>query len=489
MPPSFNLIPAALRLPGVYVEFDNSQANNASPQQKLLFIGQRLAAGTVAEGVPTRVSSAAQAEEYFGRGSMLAEMLIAAKASNQFMDTRAIALDEAAAGVVAAGTITITGAATASGTLALYIAGKQVQVGVTTGDDVTAVAAAIVAAVNADTTLPVTAANVLGVVTLTSRWKGETANDIDVRSNYYSEELPKGIAAAIVAMSGGTTNPDLATAIAVMGDEWYNWVVCPFTDAANLVKLETELDDRWGPVRQIGARAFTAFRGNHGASVTHGDGRNNPHVTCMGTNIAPQPPYIWAAVDSIVSAAALAIDPARPLQTLKLPNIMAPAIEVRWTDSERNLLLFDGVASYKTASDGSVMIERQITMYQVNAASIADDSYLDINVPETLERIRFEQRQVFSSKFPRHKLAEDDARVGAGQAMMQPKLAKAELLALYQSQESKGWVQDYAGYKVSIVCEIGDGIGGGDRNRLNVQDSPKLVGQYRVHAQQVQFRK
>ena len=489
MPPSFNLIPSALRIPGVYVEFDNSLANNAGPQQKLLFIGQRLAAGSVAEAVPTRVTSAAQAEDFFGRGSMLAEMIIAAKAANQFMDIRAIALDEAAAGAVAAGTITIGGAATSTGTLALYIAGKQVNVAVTSGDAVATIATAIAAAVTADTSLPVTAAAALGVVTLTAKWKGETGNDIDVRTNYYGEQLPKGITVTIVDMSAGTANPDLATAIAVMGDEWYNWIVCPFTDASNLTKLETELDSRWGPTRQIGARAFTAYRANHATTVTFGDGRNNPHVTCMGTNISPQPPYIWAAVNAIVGGAALAIDPARPLQTLKLTGIMPPSIQVRWTDSERNLLLFDGIASYKAIAGGGVAIERQITMYQVNASAIADDSYLDINVPETLERIRAEQRSLFSSKYPRHKLAEDNARVSAGQAMMQPKLAKAELLALYQTQAFKGWVQGYDDYKASVTVDIGDGVGSGDRNRLNVQDSPQLVGQYRVHAQQVQFRK
>lgn len=485
----FNLIPAALRVPGVYVEFDNSLANNAGPQQKILFIGQRLSTGTVAAGVPTRVTSPAQAEEFFGRGSMLAEMLIAAKAANQFMDTRAIALDEDAAGAAATGTLTITGTATSTGTLALYIAGKQVRVAVTATDEAAAIATAIAAAVNADTTLPVTAAAALGVVTLTCRWKGATGNDIDVRLNYYGEQTPKGIAVAIVAMAAGATNPDVADAIAVMGEEWYNWIVCPYTDAANLTALEAELDSRWGPTRQIGARAFTAFRGNHADTVTHGDGRNNPHVTCMGTNIAPQPTWIWSAVNATVAAAALAIDPARPLQTLKLTGLMAPAIGVQWLDNERDKLLNDGIATYKCGSDGSVMIERQITMYQVNASAIADDSYLDINVPETLERIRFEQRQVFSSKYPRHKLAEDDARVSPGIAMMQPKLAKAELLALYRTQEAKGWVQDYEGYKASLVVQIGDGLGGGDRNRLNVQDSPKLVGQYRVHAQQVQFRK
>ncbi|MDZ7804337.1 phage tail sheath subtilisin-like domain-containing protein [Thiohalophilus sp.] len=371
---SFNDIPAALRIPGVYIEFDNSLANSAQPAFKLLLIGQRLSGGSVAEGEPVRVTSAGQAEDYFGRGSMLAEMIIAAKAANQWLDTWAIGLDEDGAGAAATGDITITGSATQTGTLALYIAGKQVNVGVTVGDDATAIGDAIAAAVNADTSLPVTAANVAGVVTFTARWAGETGNDIDIRVNYYGEQTPKGITVAITDMTGGTTNPDVSTAIAAMGEEWYNWLVCPFSDTANLTALETELDSRWGPMRQIGCRAFTAFRGNHADTTTHGDSRNNPHVTCMGTNIAPQPPYIWAAINAVVAGYALSIDPARPLQTLQLTGVMAPALNLRWTDSERNLLLFDGIASYKVGADGSVMIERQVTMYQENAAGLPDNS-------------------------------------------------------------------------------------------------------------------
>lgn len=485
MPISFNNIPSNLRVPGVYIEFDSSLAGNASINYKVLVIGQRLAAGSVAEGVPTLVSSADAAETYFGRGSMLAEMIKTLKGANKFIETWAIALDDAVAGVQATKTLTVTGAATATGTLNVYIAGKKVPVAVNNADTPTDVAAAIVAAVTADTTLPYTAGNVAGVVTLTCKWDGETGNDIDVRLNYNGELTPAGIAVAIAAGVAGTTNPDVATAIAAMGDEWFNWIVMPYTDATNLTALETELDDRWGPLRQIGCRAFTAYRNTLGNSSTFGNGRNNPHVSCMATSTSPTPPYIWAAVNAVIAAASLSIDPARPLQTLRLPGVLPAAIADRWTNTERNTLLYDGMATHVVNADGSVSIERQITMYQVNGAAVADDSYLDINTPETLERIRFAQRSMFALKYPRHKLAADNARVGPGQAVMQPKIAKIELLQLYRSMEDNGWVQDYEGYKEALVVEID----ANDPTRLNVQDSPQLVSQYRVHAQQVQFRR
>lgn len=482
---SFNNIPSNLRVPGVYIEFDNSLAGNASINYKVLVIGQRLAAGTVAQAVPTLVNSGAAAETYFGRGSMLAEQIKALKSANQFMETWAIALDENGAGVAATKTLTVTGTATQSSTLALYIAGKKIPVAVNNTDVQNTIATAIVAAINADTTLPFTAATVANVVTLTCKWRGETGTDLDLRLNYYGEQTPTGIAVAIANAVAGTTNPLVATAIIAMGNEWWNWMVMPFTDAANMSALETELNDRWGPLRQIGARAFCAYRNTLANSSTFGNGRNNPHVSCMATNVSPTPTYVWASVNAVIAAASLSIDPARPLQTLQLPGVLPAAIAARWTNTERNTLLYDGVATHVVNADGSVSIERQITMYQLNGAGIADDSYLDINTPETLERIRFKQRALFALKYPRHKLAADNARVGAGQPVMQPKIAKAELLQLYRGMEDDGWVQDYEGYKAALVVQID----AGDPSRLNVQDSPQLISQYRVHAQQVQFRR
>jgi phage tail sheath gpL-like len=64
-------------------------------------------------------------------------------------------------------------------------------------------------------------------------------------------------------------------------------------------------------------------------------------------------------------------------------------------------------------------------------------------------------------------------------------VAKAELLSLYRDFLSRGWAQDYEGYAESLDAAIDTENPG----RLNVIDSPKLVGQYRIHAMQTQFRK
>ncbi len=481
---AFSQIPALLRLPGAYVEFDASLAGLAQASHKRLIIGQRLAAGTIAEGVPTRITSAQQGETYFGRGSMLANMLALVMAIDPWTETWAVALDDNGAGSAATGTVTLTGPATKAGTLNLYIGGKRVQAAVAAADSATVIGDALAAAVNADTSLPVTAANVTGTVTLTARHKGECGNDIDLRMNYYAESTPDGVGVAIVAMSGGASNPDVSTAIAAIASEWFRWIAMPYTDTANLVALETELDARYGPMQQMGGRAFSAFKGTHAASLTFGSARNSAHVSVLGIQNSPTSPCDVAAIYCARASQALANDPARPLQTLELTGMLAPSITDRWSDTERNLALFDGISTYKVQADGSCRIEAAITQYQINDAGVDDVAYLYVNTPETLEVHRYNVRSEIGLRYPRHKLAMDSQPVKPGAPIARPKDIVATMRAVYEREVDAGIMEDFEGYAASLYVEID----AANPNRVNVVDQPNLVNQLRVFANLVQFR-
>lgn len=487
MPPiSFDSIPSNIRVPLAYIEFNSNRAVSGTPgiSHKLLAIGQRLSTGTIAAGVPTRITSAAQAEQAFGRGSMLSAMFNALKAANAYTETWAIALDDDAGGVVATGTLTFSGTVTKAGTIFLYIAGHRLTIAVAASEASATTATNVAAAINANTALPVTASAALGVVTLTARHKGEAGNTLDVRLNYYDGEmLPTGLVCAIVAMSGGTVNPPVSAAIAAMGPEWYNSIVMPYTDSANLALLETELTLRWGPTKMLDGIAYAAYRGTHSATGTFGNARNHHLISVMGTSIAPQPPYIWAAVYAGVAAASLSIDPARPLQTLELPSILPPAISARWTLEERNLLLYDGISTFMVNAGGGVQIERALTTYQRNSFGVEDPSYLDVNTPATLSYIRYATRARITQRFPRYKLADDGTRFGAGQAIVTPKTIRAELLALFREMESAGLVENFDQYAKDLIVERD----ANDRNRVNVLSAPDLVNQFRIFAEQIQF--
>lgn len=482
---SFNSIPVNIRTPGQYIEFDNTRAVQGLPAvwHKILVLGQKLTAGSLAAGVPTRIYSAAQAEEAFGRGSMLSAMLAALKAANTYTECWAQAMDDNGAGVVATGTVTLAGSPTEAGTLNVYVAGQAVQVAVASAATVTALATALAAAVNADTSLPVTAASAVGVVTLSARHKGEVGNTLDVRLNYFDgQRTPKGLTATVVAMSGGTGNPDVATAITAIGDEQYHTIIAPWADASNLTKIETLMATRWGPMVQKEGQVFIGTSGTQGAMTTVGNGRNSPHVTIMGAGKSPTPPYVWAAVAGAVDA--YEPDPARPRQTLALPGVLPPTVQDRLTRDERNLLLYSGISTYTVDAGGLVLLERVITTYKTNAFAVVDISYLDIETMRTLAYIRLALRSRVALKFPRHKLAADGTRFGPGQAIVTPLLVRAEMVALFAQLEEAGLVEGMAQFKADLIVQRN----GSDPNRLDCIFPPDVVNQFRVFAAQVQFR-
>lgn len=484
---SFNFVPGDIRVPGSYIEFDASKALSGLPPvaQKILLIGQRLATGTTAALTPVRIVSAAEAVAAFGRGSLAAHAFAALKAVNDRTETWGIGLADAGGATQASGTITVTGPATANGTIALMVAGKRLPIGVASGQAANAIATAIQAAIAADLDLPVTAAVAGAVVTLTARNGGTAGNDIDVRHSYYAgEALPAGVALAIVAMAGGATDPVLDAVWAAIGDTAFQTIILPFGTATAMASAEAEMASRAGPTRMIEGLAYAGARGTLGALLALGNARNSQYSSMIGAKASPTHPAAWAAAYAGLIAYHGAIDPARPFQTLAMSGILAPAIADRFTAAEREQLLRDGISTFSVAQDGSVAIERAITTYQVNAQALADVSWLDVNTPLTLAYIRDAVRLRIAARFPRHKLADDGTNFGAGQAIVTPSVIRAELIALFLDLEEAGLVEGFAQFKQDLIVER-DGT---DRNRVNALIPPNIVNQFRVFAAQVQFR-
>lgn len=493
MPITFNTIPIDLLRPGQYIEFDNRNAVTGLLAQphKILAIGQRLAAGTVAAGVPTQIVSSAQAEQAFGRGSMLAAMCAAALSANRFAELWAVALDDDGAGVTAAGAVTFTGTATAAGNINLYIGGKRVRVAVAVGDTGANVATAVAAAINADTSLPVTAAVdavVLTEVDITARHKGEAGNGINLQFNYYfGDSTAAGITAALgSAMAGGTTNPDITTAIAAIGAVQYNTVLLPYTDAANLAAIEDELGFRWEGTNANDGHAYTAFAGTFSATSTLGDARNSPHVCIMGAGKSPTLPWIFAAnFGAVVATQNAPQNIGRPLQTLVLDACLPPKSGEEFTPEEREQLLRDGVATYYVDDGGLVRIERAVTTYKTNSFGAPDPSYRDVERLRILSYLRFSVRARVAQKFPRSLLKDDDnAPIPAGLDIVTPSIMREELIALFGQWQNNGLVEDLAQFKQDLVVEI-DAI---EKDRLNAVIPPNCINGLRQFYGRTDFR-
>lgn len=487
---TFNSVPSALRVPFMAVEIDNSRAQQgpALLAYRVLLMGQKTASGSATADTLHRVTSADEVVPLAGRGSQLHRMALAYFTNNRFTETYIGVLADNGSGVAATGTLTVTGPATADGTLSLYIGGNLVSVGVSSGDTATEVAAAIVAALSTD--LPVTAA-VGGVgsehiITVTAKNKGTAGNDIDVRLNYQDgEATPTGIAVAIVAMASGATNPTLTSLIAAMGDTWFHVIAHPYTDATSLSAIEAEMADRFGPMRMIDGVAITSALGSASTLGTLGDTRNSPHsiiVSQPGSDPIVPPVEFAAGVVGAVALAANA-DPARPLQTLQVKGVLPPADADLFTLQERNLLLYDGIGTTSVASGGVVALERLVTTYQTNAAGSADTSYLDLTTMLTLLYLRYSFRTRIQTRYPRHKLAADGTRVGSGQAVITPKIGKAEAVLWFREMEELGLVENFEQFKTDLVVERN----ATNVNRLDFLLPPDLINQFITGGVKLQF--
>lgn len=494
MPVPFNNIPQDVRVPLFYAEMDNSQANGAGTGvRRALLIGQKLTAGSAAVNQAYIVPTVANARALFGQGSMLARMHEKYRAADTFGEVWCIAATEPAAGASAQGTITLTGNASANGTLNLYIAGQRVQAAALVGDTPTIMATSLVAAIAAKADLPVTASNAAGVITLTSKWKGQTGNDITLFDNFAGsaggEALPAGVTVAYSAptLAGGTSNPTLTQVIAAMGDEEYDFIGHPFTDSTSLDALDAEMNDtagRWAWNRMIYGHVYSAQRGALGALVAAGQLRNGPHHTIAGIDAdCPVPSWEYAASYAARNAVFINADPARPTQTGELSGLALPRQGKRFLLTERQSLLSYGIATSYVAG-GALRIERAITTYQKNAYGQPDTSYLDSETLHTSAYVLRRLKGIVTSKYGRHKLADDGTRFGPGAAIVTPSVIRGELTSEYKKMEYEGIVENAKAFAANLIVERSTT----DPNRVNVLYPPDYINQLRIFALLNQFR-
>lgn len=491
----FQNIPADTRVPLAYFELDPSKANTAQQVQRTLIIGQKLGGGTGAANVPVRSQGVADARVVGGAGSMLAAATAAYRLNDPLGEVWYLPIADDGAAVAATGAITFTGPTTASGTVALYVGGQLLQLSLASGATAAQAATAFIALVTGTPDLLV-AAVIDGVnnakVNLTAKNAGLASGDVDVRLNYLGapggQALPAGLGVAITAMSGGAGNPALTAGLSALQDMPFDFIVCPYTDAASLAAMRGLLDftaGRWAPTSQVFGHAFAAYRGTSGQLTTFGLTQNDAHMTIVGVYDSPSPAWLWAA--AVAGAAALSArnDPALPLQTVAVQGVSAPPASSRFSRAMRDTLLHSGISTFTANSAGEIAIENLITTYQQTAAGQSDTSYLEVETLFTLVAVIRRIRLVVTTKFARVKLAADGVRLVPGSNVVTPSIIRAEIIAAYRQMEQEdGWVQQSQVFAANLVVQKSAATPG----RVEALIPAVLIEQLRVFAALVQFR-
>ena len=492
---TFNNIPNTMRTPGHYAEVDNSRAlQGLLPNpHKALIIGQKTSSGSGGYDQIYAITKAGLADGYFGPGSVLARMCNVFKAANENTELHAMAIGSGAAGTLASGSIDFSTAladaeASVAGTYFLMVNGIECYTDIAISMSGRAIASLVKANVNAKNGMAVHASAVNGSVYFSALNSGTLGNYINIRHNYYAgQSIPKCLSREpiLVSMAGGATDPVLTDAWAVIDGEQYQYIIQPWTTATALTQIETELATRFGPMQDLQGHGFTAVRGTQASCTTLGNSRNSPHVTIIGADDSPTSPVEWAAVLGAVASKYLNQDPARPLQYLKMPGVLAPPLSRRFSRSERDILLYDGIATWICDSVGNVLLERCITTYQTNSFGLTDPSYLDVETLATLSEIRYQYKARMVQRFiiPRFKLADDSFPVQAGTYVATPKTIRSEIISLFSQLQDAGLIENIEDFIVNLLVER-DSI---DRNRVNVLLPPDLINQFRILAGNIQF--
>lgn len=495
---SFNNIPTSIRTPGVYGEVDNSRALQglAANPQKALIIGEKSSAGSAVNATLYAITKESVAEGYFGPGALLTRQCEVFKKNNPNTELWAIALSggtaQASCRINFSQAISHANYSCSAGGqyMRLLVNGKQVYRLLTSGWSMVDIASDAATYMSEQGDFPCTVSVIAasGVLVMSALTSGAWGNGLDVRFNYYDGESDPtffGDSALLSAFEGGAGNGSLDDAWAIIDNEQFHYIIQPYVDTTNLTSLETELTDRFKPLEDLQGHGFTGYRGTQAQCTTLGNARNNPHSIIMGMYDSPTDPAELGAALGAVAAFNLNNDPARPLHYLQLKGILAPPVSSRFTTAEREILLYDGIATWKCDSSGNIQIERCITTYQTNASGVKDASYLDIQTLATLMEIRYQFKTRMQTRFisPRFKLADDTFPVAAGSYVATPKTIKNEIISLFTLLRDRGLIENLDEFVENLIVERDLT----DVNRVNVLLPPDLINQFRILAAKIEF--
>jgi phage tail sheath gpL-like len=509
----FTRIPEALLVPGQYQEIDKSLAGSTGEIKKVLIVACKSPVGTAPAGVPVRALSDLKAAALFGYGSPAAILAKIFLELNKTEECWVLPVDTPEAATPWQKTYKVSVTPVWQGAAAITVNGEKIDAAaIAAGSSVSEAAAAIIARINSELWLPVEAEVGGGgsfTVKSTVAGTGGNFNTVTIESE------GAGLTVSETAVIPGTQTANIKPLFKNLGNVRYHYFIYDFSDAANLAALGEELDSRFGALRQIGGRAFTALSGEienpgepdisaprsgtsfpyygYGAKGFIGEldttvlaqaaTVNNPHIVLVPRLTNPRLPGEWAARWCAIACRILADDLAANTYDLTVTGLTSG----KELDADtRQTLLMVGIATYRLDTIGNVLIERLVTSYTENTDGGRDSSYLDIQVVETMDAVRTYINAEAKKRFKTWKLAGTEENFGSGAKVMTAGIFRTFLCELYQETfiKEKRWYQDFDEYKASLTVEVKKG----SKTRLEYSHQPNLIGQFSIGAGLLQFK-
>lgn len=365
---------------------------------------------------------------------------------------------------------TITGTATGNATHEIIINGrtsldfKPYSVNIVTGDTPTIIAQKYADAINAVLGTPFIATVALGVLTLTTKWKGvSAASALATISNGGSAV---GVSYALTSTTAGTGVVDLAAALAQFEDNWYTTVINPY-GTATLAALEAfnGVPDDESPTGRYEGRVFKPFMAFFGSTLSDKDDiiaiTNDAARINQVTNVLCPAPnsdgFPWEAAANVVRLFARIMQdtPHLDVNGKSYPDMPIPSTGIIGDMSvydNRDLLLKNG-SSTVILKQGAYQIQDLVTTYHPADETPLQYAYcrnlnLDWNVKDgysTLETIRVKDHVIIT-----------DNQVTDVAKAIKPKEWKANLFQFFDELSERALIKNPEFSKTSLQVQVSD---------------------------------
>jgi phage tail sheath gpL-like len=290
----------------------------------------------------------------------------------------------AATGTAAVEVITYVTSAAAAGVARVVLAGRTIEASVASGDSVTVIAAAVAAAINNQTDLPVTATSALGVVTCTARVMGSEFLSLRIRAQMIGTGITttvsptsdiqfgsSGVGAAVVGAGAISYTAALAT---IAGTDYDYIVPC--------VQLDAPLDALMAQVNTL-AEPSTGFRQKvvvgtcltPSAATTLALSQNQARERICNSEENPEPCWLVGATCAAVMSKNEVSDPAFNFDSFGTKTGQAFPLQRPYNDSaiptttEIKSMLNNGITAIGVSQGGQPYIVRSVTSYHKNGAN------------------------------------------------------------------------------------------------------------------------
>ena len=437
--------------------------------RKILLIGTYDPPKTeVVDEVPVLITSSEDAGDQFGFGFQVHRLALNAEKGSKGIETWI--QPQAETGTEAAGQFDWTGSAgVVAGTLAIYIGGERVAVTIETAATIEEISDAVVAAINADEDLPVTAVKVAVTfeTDITAKSKGLEGDSIDLSLNLdVGDETPTGIVSAITAMTGGAGVPIIQDALDALGtgdnanEDFFTDIAHGYgqdtTTLDSIANYVGQGNDFVGLYSKTNARPFR----NMVADVAPGSAALTSLISLADGRLQDRSQGIVAVPDSQthpsdISAQAIGhmarINNRRAEEAyvnIILTDVRPGDKADRWTSSydSRDTAVKNGISPTLVES-GNVKLQNVVSFYRPASVPVTSNGYREMVNISKLQNILDSQKVNFSrEKWQNVSIVTDASKVTNPASRLKARDVGSvldDVLQLVKSWEGLAWIADF----------------------------------------------